>query len=125
MTTVYVESALLFRNVDVAMLVVGENVGFQSKFFVRVRFEVYEQIAVRFASSVDIRLYHMFRVTRVHLSRQMYPSNTKHMIESYVDATSEPYSYLFVDLKPNTDEKFRLKADIFPDDEHSYVYVPK
>jgi len=60
-----------------------------------------------------------------HLSRQMYPSNTKHMVESYVDATSEPYSYLFVDLKPNTDEKFRLKANIFPDDEHSYVYVPK
>src|SRR5207247_3438023 len=46
-----------------------------------------------------------------HLSRQMHPSNTKHMVESYVDATSEPYSYLFVDLKPNTGEKFRLKAD--------------
>ena len=71
MTAVYVEIALLFRNVDVAMLIVGENVGFQSKFFACVRFEVNEQIAVRLASSVDIRLYHMFRVTRVHLSRQM------------------------------------------------------
>jgi len=60
-----------------------------------------------------------------HLSRQMYPSKSKHMIESYTDATSEPYSYLFVDLKPNTDDKQRLKACIFPDDPQNYVYVPK
>ena len=33
-----------------------------------------------------------------HLSRQMYPTRSKHMIEAYTDATCEPYSYLFVDL---------------------------
>ena len=55
----------------------------------------------------------------------MYPGKSKHMIESYVDATSEPYSYLFVDLKPNTDDKHRLKAAIFPDDSQNYVYVSK
>ncbi len=60
-----------------------------------------------------------------HLSRQMYPSKSKHMVESYTDATSEPYSYLFVDLKPITDDRYRLKAKIFPDDECNYVYVPK
>jgi len=60
-----------------------------------------------------------------HLSRQMYPGNSKHMIESYSDATSEPYSYLFVDLKPNMDENRRLKASIFPDDRDNYVYVPR
>ena len=60
-----------------------------------------------------------------HLSRQMYPGNSKHMIESYIDSTSEPYSYLFIDLKPNTDDKHRLKGCIFPDDKHNYVYVPK
>ncbi len=60
-----------------------------------------------------------------HLSRQMYPGNSKHMIESYIDATSEPYSYLFVDLKPNTDENHRLKACIFPDDRDNYVYAPR
>jgi len=47
------------------------------------------------------------------------------MVESYTDATSKPYSYLFVDLKPNTEDNYRLKADIFPDDEHNYVYVSK
>src|SRR5688572_5181392 len=60
-----------------------------------------------------------------YLGRQMYPSTPKHMVEAYTDATSEPYSYLFVDLKPNIDEKHRLKACIFPDDIHNYVYVPK
>ena len=60
-----------------------------------------------------------------HLSRQMYPNKSKHMTESYIDATSAPYTYLFVDLKPNTDENRRLKANIFPDDEHNYVYAPK
>src|SRR6266516_3410069 len=60
-----------------------------------------------------------------HLSRQMYPGNSKHMTESYIDATSEPYSYLFVDLKPNTDESHRLKACIFPDDQDNFAYVPR
>ena len=60
-----------------------------------------------------------------HLSRQMYPSKSKHMIESYIDAISEPYSYLFIDLKPDVDDKHRLKACIFPDDARNYVYVPK
>ena len=60
-----------------------------------------------------------------YLARQMYPSSPKHMVEAYTDATDEPYSYLFVDLKPNIDEKHRLKSCIFPDDEYNYVYVPK
>ena len=60
-----------------------------------------------------------------YLGRQMYPSSPKHMVEAYNDATSEPYSYLFVDLKPNINEKHRLKACIFPDDIHNYVYIPK
>jgi len=60
-----------------------------------------------------------------YLARQMYPTSPKHMVEAYTDATNEPYSYLFIDLKPNIDEKLRLKACIFPDDENNYVYVPK
>ena len=55
----------------------------------------------------------------------MYPARPKHMVEAHTDATNEPYSYLFVDLKPNADEKHRLKACIFPDDTYNYVYIPK
>ena len=60
-----------------------------------------------------------------YLARQMYPTRSKHMVEAYTDATSEPYSYLFLDLKPNVDDKLRLKACIFPDDQDNYVYVSK
>ena len=59
------------------------------------------------------------------LARQMYPTSPKHMVEAYNDATNDPYSYLFDDLKPNIDEKHRLKAYIFSDDTYHYVYVPK
>ena len=60
-----------------------------------------------------------------YLARQMYPGKAAHMVEAYTDATDAPYSYLFIDLKPRTDEKHRLRACIFPDDEANYVYVPK
>ncbi len=56
-----------------------------------------------------------------YLARQIYPTNWKHMVEAYADATSQAYSYLFIDLKPTTDDKHRLKACIFPDDKNNYV----
>jgi hypothetical protein len=59
-----------------------------------------------------------------HLAKQMYPSNVKFMQESFNDATAKPYGYLFCDLKPETLDDFRLRANIFPS-ETQYAYVPK
>ena len=59
-----------------------------------------------------------------HLAGQMYPGKSKFMIEAYRDATSTPFSYLLIDLKPDTDDKLRLRSNIFPDETH-YVYAPK
>jgi hypothetical protein len=60
-----------------------------------------------------------------YLARQMFPGGrSKYMIESFADATAKPYQYLLVDLKADTDDKFRLRSGIFPD-ESNYVYVPK
>src|SRR5215471_21789967 len=36
------------------------------------------------------------------LARQIFPLKSKFMIEAYEDPTSEPHSYLVVDLKPTT-----------------------
>jgi len=36
-----------------------------------------------------------------HIARQMYPGFSKFAIESYKDATREPYSYLLMDLERN------------------------
>jgi len=58
------------------------------------------------------------------LARQMYPTKSSFAVEAYKDATREPYSYLFVDLRPEQDEDLRLRTNIFPA-ETGYVYVPK
>jgi GTPase SAR1 family protein len=58
------------------------------------------------------------------LARQMFPRNSAFMIEAFKNATAKPYSYLFLDLKPETDDQFRLRANIFPD-ETNYAYIPK
>ena len=59
-----------------------------------------------------------------HLAAQMYPGKSKYMIESYRDATSIPFSYLLVDLKSDTEEKMRLRSNIFLG-ETTFVYLSK
>jgi len=49
------------------------------------------------------------------LARQMYPNKSAFAVEAYKDATKEPYSYLFVDLRPEQDEDLRLRTNVFPD----------
>lgn len=58
------------------------------------------------------------------LARQMYPKNSKFLIDAFKDATEPPYGYLLIDLKPDTPEKLRVRSNIFPG-EKTYVYVPK
>ena len=58
------------------------------------------------------------------LARQMYPSNSKFLIEAFADATRQPYGYLLIDLKPDTEERLRIRTNIFPDDTQ-IVYVRK
>jgi hypothetical protein len=59
------------------------------------------------------------------LARQMYPGRSKFVLEAFEDATKRPYGYLLIDLKPDTDEKYRIRTNVFPDDERQYAYVPK
>ena len=59
-----------------------------------------------------------------HLAGQMYPGKSKFLIDAYRDATSIPFSYLLIDLKPDTDDKLRIRSNIFPGETH-YVYSPK
>jgi hypothetical protein len=59
-----------------------------------------------------------------YFARQVFPENPKFVQEAFVDATSEPHSYLLFDMKQNTPEAFRIRAKIFPD-ESQFVYVPK
>lgn len=47
------------------------------------------------------------------IARQLFPRNSKYFLDSYIDATSNPHGYLFVDLTQYTPDKYRLKTDIF------------
>jgi ABC-type lipoprotein export system ATPase subunit len=49
----------------------------------------------------------------------------KTLSEAFKDATSEPYGYLLIDLKPDCPEHLRLRTKIFPSDNHTIVYQPK
>ena len=58
------------------------------------------------------------------LAHQLYPKNTKYLIEAYTDATRDPYSYLLLDLHQRTEDNLRLRAKIFPN-EVTVVYIQK
>ena len=62
------------------------------------------------------------RLQIMTLARQLYPRNTKLFTEAFEDATSQPYSYLFVDLTQGCPDKFRLRTGILPG-EQTFVYV--
>jgi len=58
------------------------------------------------------------------LGRQMFPGKTKFLVEAFTDAMSKAFGYLLIDLKADTEQKFRIRTNIF-EDERQYVYIPK
>ena len=57
------------------------------------------------------------------LARQMYPNKTKFFMEAFEDATSAPFGYLFLDLKPWTPEPYRVQTNILPQ-QLQRAYIP-
>jgi hypothetical protein len=58
------------------------------------------------------------------LGRQMYPNNSKFLVEAFKDATKRSYGYLLLDLRADTLENYRVRTNIFAG-ERQYVYIPK
>jgi len=58
------------------------------------------------------------------LSRQMYPKQSKYVIEAFEDAVLKEYGYLFIDLHQQTNDKFRVQSGITSEEER-ILYVPK
>lgn len=56
-----------------------------------------------------------------HLARQIFPDKPNFLQKVYHEATSEPYGYLFIDLKQDTPESMRLRSHLF--DPVTYIYV--
>ena len=58
------------------------------------------------------------------LAKQTHPFKTRFVTDSYLDATKKPYSYLLMDLRQETPEKIRLRANIFTDIVSIYIQHP-
>ena len=48
------------------------------------------------------------------LARQMYPTDPHHFVRYFRQATTKPYGYLLVDLKPTTKDFLRLRNNVLP-----------
>jgi len=55
------------------------------------------------------------------LGQQIFPGQSQVLVEAYKDCILEAYGYLVIDLSPHTDEKYRLRTKIFPE-EDTLVY---
>ena len=51
------------------------------------------------------------------LAKQMYSSETAWFIKEYEEAVRRSYGYLFVDLRPTTPERCRLRTNVLPGEE--------
>lgn len=55
-------------------------------------------------------------------ARQLYPRNSKFLLDAYIKATTPSYGYLVVDIHPRTEEDFRLRDSLFPDSDGVYWF---
>lgn len=59
-----------------------------------------------------------------NFAKQFDPQNAKRLISIYREATSDPFSYLFIDLHQKTAEDARLRSNIlFENDEPMKFYI--
>jgi len=59
------------------------------------------------------------------LSQQMYPSKKHFLLDIYRRETTEPYSYLFIDLHQRTSELIRIRMRVLPHEAPMYALVDK
>ena len=58
------------------------------------------------------------------LGRQVYPETSKFLPDAFKQATEKAYGYLFLDLKPGSDKRLRVREGVLPS-EQTFVYLPK
>ena len=55
------------------------------------------------------------------IARQIRLDKNKFLMWVYKDAASFPHTYLMFDLKPNTEERFRVRSNILEDPQNVYI----
>lgn len=85
----------------------------------------------KFARTISLNCHYVILFRNVRDSRQVltfgsqvFPLKLKYFKEAYDKATSIPFGYLVVDMSPSTDDNYRLRTRILPN-EDTIVYLPK
>ena len=60
----------------------------------------------------------------MHLAKQMYPGKSKSFQQAFLDATLPEFGYLFIDLRPETNDVCRLRTHIF-DADKCVIHEPR
>ena len=55
------------------------------------------------------------------LARQIYPNNSKFLVDAYTQATEKPHGYLVINLQQSCPEFLRVRDSLFPQDAHFFV----
>lgn len=68
--------------------------------------------------SLQLHYFVLFRNNRdksqiLTLARQIAPRKTDAFLEIYDDCMSKPYSYLVIDIAPNSNEEYKFRTNIF------------
>lgn len=58
-----------------------------------------------------------------NIARQMLPGKTKKLQAIYEDATRKPFSYLFLDLKPDTPMETRFLTNVVDEEDYITAYL--
>ena len=59
------------------------------------------------------------------LARQMKARNYKYIIDSYLEATKKPYSYILIDNHQRTDDRLRIRSRILPHEWPMVAWIQK
>ena len=60
-----------------------------------------------------------------NLAKQMFPGKTRYVVESFGDATSDPYSFCLIDVTQQTDDDKRIIGNYALEDKPMVIYSPR
>jgi hypothetical protein len=85
----------------------------------------------KYSRTISLNCHYVVLFRQVRDSRQIYtfgsqafPKQLGYFKDAYERATSEKYGYLLVDMAPSTEDKYRLRTRVFPDQD-TVIYAPK
>jgi hypothetical protein len=58
-----------------------------------------------------------------YLARQVFPEDSDGLYKAYLDATQRPHGYLVLDLSQDTDDRLRVRTNIFPSEYPPVIYA--